>query len=98
MPAFATGSISNSALSVGGSPLRLRLYRELAWTGAGTDPEMGSMPRRGRFVGGGEWSPGERRWGEGGHDESECLLMRSRWEGVDGRQKERAKGRRYVLC
>jgi len=33
-----------------------------------------------------------------GHDESESLVTRSRWEGVDGRQNVRAKGRWYVLC
>jgi hypothetical protein len=75
-PAFPAGSISNSVLSVGSSLLRLRLYRETAWTGADTGPVIGSTMRRGRFVGGGEWSPGERSWGVGGQDESECLLVR----------------------
>jgi hypothetical protein len=63
---------------------------------ADIDPEMGSAPRRGRFVGGGEWSAGGC-CGVGGHEGRESLLVRSRWEGVEGCQKERARGKRYVL-
>jgi hypothetical protein len=83
-------------LSAGSSPRHPRLYREVTWRGADKGPETGPALRRGRFVGGGEWSLAERR-GVGDNDESESLLTRSRWEGVDGCQKERASGRRYVL-
>jgi hypothetical protein len=93
------GSISNSALRAGGPPSLppAYLYREVTgWETADIDPEMGSAPRLGRFVGGGEWSAGGCG-GVGGHDERVCLLVRSRWEGVEGCQKVRARGKRYVL-
>jgi hypothetical protein len=53
---------------------------------------VGSAPRLGRFVGGGEWRAGGCS-GVGGHEEKECLLAlaRSRWEGVEGCQKVRAR-------
>ncbi len=60
---------------------------------AAAEPGTGSAPRRGRFVDGGEWSAGGCL-GVREHEEKECLLVRSRWEGVEGCQKERAKGKR----
>ena len=53
---------------------------------------MGSAPRLGRFVGGGEWRA-VACLGVGGHEESVCplALARSRWEGVDGCQKVSAR-------
>lgn len=96
-PLFATGLISNSALRAG-SLLSLppaHLYREIAGREtADIDPGTGSAPRRRRSVGGGEWSAGGC-WGVGGHEERESLLVRSRWEGVEGCQKVRAK--RWLL-
>jgi len=62
------------------------------------DAEMvGSAPRLGRFVGGGEWSAGGCL-GVGGH-ERECplALARSSWEGVEGCQKERARRKIDVI-
>lgn len=104
-PPFDVGSISNSALRAGSSPSLppAHLYREVA--GRETvdiDPEIGSAPRRRRFVGGGEWSAGGC-CGVEGHEERESLLVRSRWEGVEGCQKVRARGKRtcyggYCQC
>ncbi len=48
--------------------------------------------RRGRFVKGGERRAGGRL-GVGEHEERECLLVRSRWEGVEGCQKVMARGK-----
>ena len=74
-----------------------RLYREtVERETADMDPGTGSAPRRGRSVSGGEWSAGGC-WGVGGHEEIENILERSRWEGVDGCQKVRARGNRFVL-
>jgi hypothetical protein len=59
---------------------------------------VGSAPRLGRFVGGGEWRASECL-GVGGHEERECrlALARSRWEGVEGCQKERARRKADVM-
>jgi len=53
---------------------------------------VGSAPRLGRLVGGGEWRAGGCL-GVGGHEERECplALARSRWEGVEGCQKVSAR-------
>lgn len=54
---------------------------------------LSSTPRLGRFVGGGERRAGGC-CGVGGHEEREFLLLmlvRSRWEGVEGCQNVRAR-------
>jgi hypothetical protein len=53
---------------------------------------VGPALRLGRFVDGGEWRA-DGFLGVGGHEEKECPLelARSRWEGVEGCQKVRAR-------
>lgn len=79
----------------GGSSSRPRalLYRDMVGR-VTVDAEVetvGSAPRLGRFVGGGEWRAGGCL-GVGGHERERPLsLARSRWEGVEGCQKVRAR-------
>ena len=78
---------------------RARLYRDVVGR-VTVDAEgevVGSAARLGRFVGGGEWRAG--CLGVGGHEERECLLVvaRSRWEGVEGCQKVRARRKVDVM-
>jgi hypothetical protein len=87
---------------VGGSSSsrpRALLYRDMAGrvTVDAESETVGSAPRLGRVVSGGEWRAGGCL-GVGGH-ERECplALARSRWEGVEGSQKERARRKVDVM-
>jgi hypothetical protein len=60
---------------------------------------LGFAPRLGRFVGGGEWRA-SGCLGVGGHEERWCplALALSRWEGVEGCQKVRARRKVDEYC